>query len=48
MSGRLTVWGASEMLTTFFTRTTEPPASFWLALVRVDPTDPVHVWAGDR
>ena len=34
MPGRLTVWGASQLLTGYFTRGTEPPPSFYLALVR--------------
>jgi len=36
MGGRLTVWGAGELLTTFFGNdqaAKEPPGSFWLALV---------------
>lgn len=40
MSGRLTVWGASQLLTTYFTQGTTPPPSFWLALVRTTPPDP--------
>jgi hypothetical protein len=40
MSGRLTVWGASQLLTTYFTMATTPPPSFWLALVRTTPPDP--------
>lgn len=39
MAGRLTLHGASELLRTFFGRTSEPPASFWLALIRsIAPT----------
>lgn len=46
MTGRLTVWGAGELLTTFFgngtgdgTAAKDPPGSLWLALVRqVAPT----------
>ena len=40
MSGRLTVWGAGQLLTTYFTMGTTPPPSFWLALVRTTPPDP--------
>jgi hypothetical protein len=40
MSGRLTVWGAQQLLTTYFTMGTTPPPSFWLALVRTTPPDP--------
>ncbi len=40
MAGRLTVWGASQLLTTYFTMGTTPPPSFWLALVRVTPPTP--------
>jgi hypothetical protein len=40
MSGRLTIWGASQLLTTYFTVATTPPPSFWLALVRTTPPDP--------
>ena len=40
MSGRLTVWGAAEMLTCFFNRTGDPPTSFWLALIRQVPPTP--------
>jgi hypothetical protein len=39
MSGRLTVWGASELLTTYLGKRTEPPPNFYLALVRdIAPT----------
>jgi hypothetical protein len=34
MAGRLTVWGASQLLTTYFGRTTTPPPTFYLALIR--------------
>lgn len=34
MAGRLTLWGAGEILQTFFGRTAEPPASFYLALIK--------------
>ena len=40
MSGRLTVWGASQLLTAYFAGTAEPPPSFWLALVRTTPPTP--------
>lgn len=35
--GNLTMWGAREFLTTFFTRGTEPPQGFYLALIRTTP-----------
>lgn len=42
MAGRLTIWGAGELLTTFFGNATspkDPPGSFYLALVRqIAPT----------
>jgi hypothetical protein len=39
MSGRITVWGASQLLTSYFTKLNEPPPSFYLALVRnIAPT----------
>jgi hypothetical protein len=42
MAGRLTIWGASEVLTCFFGNTQAaqlPPGSFWLALIRqIAPT----------
>jgi hypothetical protein len=40
MSGRLTVWGAGELLTTYFGGTAVPPPSFWLALIRINPPTP--------
>jgi len=42
MAGRLTIWGAGELLTTFFGNidaAKDPPGSFYLALVRtIAPT----------
>jgi hypothetical protein len=39
MPGRLTVYGARELLTTYFAQITEPPPNFYLALIReVAPT----------
>lgn len=39
MPGRLTVWGASQLLTAYFTQTSLPPPAFYLALVRsIAPT----------
>lgn len=32
--GRPTLWGAGEILRTFFSRAAEPPTSFYLALVK--------------
>lgn len=40
MSGRLTVWGASQLLTSYFTRASEPPPTFYLALIREIAPDP--------
>lgn len=40
MAGRLTVWGAGQLLTTYFAVTTTPPPSFWLALIRTVPPTP--------
>ena len=39
MPGRLTVFGARELLTSYFARTTEPPPTFYLALIKeIAPT----------
>lgn len=39
MAGRLTLWGAGEILRTFFSKTSEAPSNFYLALVRnIAPT----------
>lgn len=39
MAGRLTLWGAGELLRTFFGRTSEAPPAFYLALIKdVAPT----------
>lgn len=40
MAGRLTVWGASQLLTAYFVGSAELPPSFWLALVRATPPTP--------
>jgi len=40
MSGRLTVWGAEQLLTAYFVGSAELPPSFWLALVRATPPTP--------
>jgi len=40
MPGRLTVWGAGQILTSYFARTTTPPPAFYLALVRNIPPTP--------
>lgn len=37
MAGRLTSWGAGELLRSFFSRTAGPPTSFYLALIRTTP-----------
>lgn len=34
MAGRLTLWGAGELLRTFFGQTSAPPPSFFLALIK--------------
>ena len=34
MAGRLTMWGASQLLTTYFGKTTEPPPVLYLALIK--------------
>jgi hypothetical protein len=33
VTGRLTVWGASQLLMTYFTKSVDPPGEFYLALV---------------
>src|SRR4051812_29172239 len=33
MTGRLTVWGAEQMITTYISQRTEPPPIFYLALI---------------
>lgn len=39
MPGRLTVWGAQQLLTSYFTKGTTPPPDFYLALIReIAPT----------
>jgi hypothetical protein len=40
MPGRLTIWGAGQLLTTYFGVTTTPPPQFFLALVRGIPPTP--------
>lgn len=40
MAGRLTVWGAGQLLTTYFSRTTTPPPAFYLALIKAIPPTP--------
>lgn len=40
MAGRITVWGAGQLLTSYFSRTTTPPPIFYLALVRSIPPSP--------
>lgn len=40
MAGRITLWGAGEMLASFFSKITEPPENFYLALVRTVPPTP--------
>lgn len=34
MAGRLSLWGAGELLQSFFGRSAEPPQSFYLALIK--------------
>lgn len=39
MAGKLTLWGAGEVLRTYFSKSSEPPASIWVALIRtISPT----------
>jgi hypothetical protein len=39
MAGRLSLWGAGEILQSFFGRSTEPPPSYYLALIKdIAPT----------
>jgi hypothetical protein len=40
MTGRLTMWGAQQLLTTYFTQRTTPPPTFYLALIRAIPPTP--------
>lgn len=40
MAGSLTLWGAGQLLNTFFTGTAEVPTSLWLALVKDVPPTP--------
>jgi hypothetical protein len=40
MPGRLTVWGAEQLLTTYFGQGTEPPPDFYLALIRETAPNP--------
>jgi hypothetical protein len=35
VSGQLTVWGAGQILTSYFNATNTPPTSFYLALIRI-------------
>lgn len=39
MAGKLTLWGAGEILTSFFSKTAEPPPAFYLAAIKdIAPT----------
>jgi hypothetical protein len=40
MAGKITLWGAGEILRTFFSRTGEPPPNFYLALIKDIPPTP--------
>jgi hypothetical protein len=40
MSGQLTVWGAGQLLTSYFTATAEPVDNFYLALIMAIPPSP--------
>lgn len=40
MAGQLTLWGAGELLRTFFGRSALPPTELYLALVRQTPPTP--------
>lgn len=33
MAGQITLWGADQFLNSFFSKTSAPPDSFWLALI---------------
>lgn len=45
MAGRLTQWGAGELLRSFFSRTATPPPSFWLGLVMENAPSPYVIGA---
>ena len=40
MPGRLTIWGAGQILTSYYGRTTNPPAAFYLAVIKDVPPSP--------
>jgi hypothetical protein len=40
MPGRLTVWGAGQILTSYWGRTTTPPSGFYLAVIKAIPPSP--------
>jgi hypothetical protein len=40
MSGQLTVWGAGQLLTSYFAQTAEPVETFYLALILAIPPTP--------
>jgi len=40
VAGRLTLWGAGELLQSFFSQNVDPPPSFWLALIKDIPPTP--------
>lgn len=40
MAGRITLWGASQMLQCFFTKEITPPESFYMALIKEVPPTP--------
>lgn len=40
MSGQLTIWGAGQLLTSYFVGTAEQPENFYLALIAAIPPSP--------
>src|SRR4029077_18960231 len=46
MPGRITVWGANQLLMSYFAKKEEPPPSFYLALIR--DTAPTAYMAGSE
>lgn len=45
MAGRLSLWGAGELLRTYISKTAGPPPSFWLALIKAESPTPYMVGA---
>ena len=40
MSGRITLWGAGQLMGSFFGKSSEPPDTFYLAVMRTTPPSP--------